>query len=143
MLVSFFPEMVPWLSKKSEDQSGGLRTNLEVFGDEVSFQYFQKTWKSTFPMPCKTKPRQSSREPHRMVHAMPRTPPDLPNTILNCQKNGFCEKVDFSAFLQFFMFFGPIGPGFGTSWVMDPWIHFPRCSLPTPSYITQATHHTM
>ncbi len=27
--------MVPWLSKKSEDQSGGPRTNLEVFGDEV------------------------------------------------------------------------------------------------------------
>ena len=29
--------------KKSEDQSGGARTNLEVFGDEVSLQYFQKT----------------------------------------------------------------------------------------------------
>ena len=37
------PEMVPWLSEKSEDQSGGPRTNLEVFGDEVSFQYFWKT----------------------------------------------------------------------------------------------------
>ena len=37
------PEMVPWLSNKSEDQSGGPRTNLEVFGDGVSFQYFPKT----------------------------------------------------------------------------------------------------
>ena len=43
-LIGFIaPEMVPWLSKKSEDQPGGPRTNLEVFGDEVSFQYFQKT----------------------------------------------------------------------------------------------------
>ena len=53
--------LVPWPSKKSEDQSGGPRTNLEVFGDEVSFQYFKKTWKSTSPMSCKTKPSQSSR----------------------------------------------------------------------------------
>jgi len=29
--------------KKNENPSGGPRTNLEVFGDEVSFQYFQKT----------------------------------------------------------------------------------------------------
>jgi len=31
------------LPKKSEDQSGGPGNNLEVFSDEVSFQYFQKT----------------------------------------------------------------------------------------------------
>jgi hypothetical protein len=37
------PEMGPELKKTSADQSGGLRTHLEVFGDEVSFQYFQKT----------------------------------------------------------------------------------------------------
>ena len=37
------PEMMPWLSKKNEDQSGGPKTNLEVFGDEVSLQYFPKT----------------------------------------------------------------------------------------------------
>ena len=43
------PEMVPWLSKKSEDQPGGPRTNLEVFGDEVSFQYFLKNMKIDFP----------------------------------------------------------------------------------------------
>ena len=43
------PEMVPWLSKKSEDQPGGPRTNLEVFGDEASFQYFQKNMKIDFP----------------------------------------------------------------------------------------------
>ena len=43
-LIGFIaPEMVPWLSKQSEDQSGGPKTNLQVFGDEVSFQYFQKT----------------------------------------------------------------------------------------------------
>ena len=43
------PEVVPWLSKKSEDQSGGPKTNWEVFGDEVSFQYFQKNMKIDFP----------------------------------------------------------------------------------------------
>jgi len=31
------------LPKKSKDQSGGPGNNLEVFSDEVSFQYFQKT----------------------------------------------------------------------------------------------------
>jgi len=67
--------MAHWLLTKNEDQSGGPRTNLEVFGDEVNFQYFQKTWKSTSPMSCKTKPCQSSRESRRMVHAMP---PDTP-----------------------------------------------------------------
>jgi len=36
-------EMGSWLTNKSEDQSGVPRTNLDVFGDEVSFQYFQKT----------------------------------------------------------------------------------------------------
>ena len=42
-IVGFIaPEMVPWLSKKSEDQSGDPNTNVEVFGDEVGFQYFQK-----------------------------------------------------------------------------------------------------
>ena len=60
---------------KSEDQSGGPRTNLEVFADEVSFQYFQKTRKSTSPMSCKTNLCQSSRESLRMVHAIP---PDTP-----------------------------------------------------------------
>ena len=39
----YFPEVVPWLSNKIEDQSGGPKTNREVFGDEVSFQYFPKT----------------------------------------------------------------------------------------------------
>ena len=43
-LIGFIaPEMVPWLSKKPKDQPGGPRTNLEAFGDEVSFQYFPKT----------------------------------------------------------------------------------------------------
>ena len=88
-LVSFFgksigflaPGMVPWLSKKSEDQSGGPKTNLEVFGEEGRFQFFKKTCKSISPMPCKTKPCQSSRESPRMVHATPRTPPDLPHFL--------------------------------------------------------------
>jgi hypothetical protein len=43
------PEMAPRLLKKSEDQSGGPRTNLDVFGDEVSFQSFQKNMKIDFP----------------------------------------------------------------------------------------------
>ena len=41
--------MVPWLSKKNEDQSGGPMANLEVFGDEASFQYFQKNMEIDFP----------------------------------------------------------------------------------------------
>jgi hypothetical protein len=49
-LIGFIaPEMVPCLSNKSEDQSGGPRTNLAVFGDEVTFQYFQKNMKIDFP----------------------------------------------------------------------------------------------
>ena len=49
-LIGFIaPEMVPWLSKKSEAQSGGPRTNLEVPGDEVSFQYFPKNMEIDFP----------------------------------------------------------------------------------------------
>ena len=31
------------VEEKSEDQYAGPRTNLEVFGDEVSLQYFPKT----------------------------------------------------------------------------------------------------
>ena len=85
--------------KKTEDQSGGPRTNLEVFGDEVSFQYFQKTWKSISPMPCKTKSRQSSRESVCMVHAMPLDTPRPPKYHLKLSENGFCEKLDFSIFL--------------------------------------------
>ena len=41
-----FRQVFIWLrgsQTKSEDQPGGPRTNLEVFGDEVSFQYFPKT----------------------------------------------------------------------------------------------------
>ena len=100
------PEMVPWLSKNSEDQSGGPRTNLEVFGDEVNFT---KTCKLISPMPCKTKPRQSSRQCLHMLRPSPRTPPDLPNSNLKCKKNSFCEKLDFSVCLWFV---GPIGTVF-------------------------------
>jgi hypothetical protein len=49
LLFLIAPGMVPWLLKKTNDQSGGPRTNLEVFGDEVSFQYFQKNMKIDFP----------------------------------------------------------------------------------------------
>ena len=81
-LIGFIAhEMVPWLSKKTKDQSGGPRTHLEVIGDEVSFQYFPKTWKSTSPMPFKTKPRKV--RGNRFVWSMPCpwTPPDLLNSI--------------------------------------------------------------
>ena len=49
LLFLIAPGMVPWLLKKTNDQSGGPRTNLEVFGDEVSFQYFPKNMKIDFP----------------------------------------------------------------------------------------------
>jgi hypothetical protein len=55
LMCFIVPEMVPWLSKKSEAESGGPRNNLEVFGDQVSFQYFQN-------MKIDSKPCQSSRE---------------------------------------------------------------------------------
>ena len=99
-------EMVPWLKKKSEDQPGGQRTNLKVFGDEVSFQYFPKTWKSTSPMPCKTKPCQSSRESLRMVHAMPPDTPRRPKYHLKA-KNRFLWKSWFSSFFEVFDVFWP------------------------------------
>ena len=85
--------LVPWLPKKSEDQSGGQRNNLEV--DEVSFQYFQKTWTSTSLMPCKTKPCQSSRGSHCMVHAMPPDTPRPPKYNLELSKNKFLWKTWF------------------------------------------------
>ena len=95
--VSFFgtligfvaPEMVPWLSKTSEDQSAGPKTNLEVFGAEVSFQYFPKTRKLTSP--CHVRQNPAKVRGNRFVWSMPcpRTPPDLSNIISNCQKNSF------------------------------------------------------
>ena len=40
----------------------------------------------------------------------PWTPPDLPNFNLNCEKNSFCEKVDFQFVVSFWAFLGPIEP---------------------------------
>ena len=100
--------------KKSEDQSGGPSSNLEVFGDEVSFQYFQKTWTSTSPMSCKTKPCQSSRQSFRIVRAIPLDTPRPPKFNLKSWKTRFCEKVDFCGFSAVFAVFwtplDPIGP---------------------------------
>ena len=75
------PEMVPWLYKKSEDQSGGPRTNLEVFGGEVSFQYFQKH-ENRFS-PCHVRPNPAKGRGNLFVWSVPspRTAPDLPNSI--------------------------------------------------------------
>ena len=65
----------PWCKERSNDKSGCPMTNLEVFGDEASLQYFQKTLKSTSHMSCKTKPGQSSRQCLRMVRPLlPDTP---------------------------------------------------------------------
>ena len=69
------PKYQPEFSKKIEDQSGGPMTNLEAFGDEVSFQYFQKNMKIDFRHAMQDQPCQSSRESLRMVHALP---PDTP-----------------------------------------------------------------
>ena len=74
-------EMGPWLKKKSEDQSGGPRTNLEVFGDEVSFQNFQKHENRLSP--CHVRPNPAKVRGNRFVWSMPcpQTPLDLPNPI--------------------------------------------------------------
>ena len=93
------------LAKNSEDQPGGPRNNLEVFGDEVSFQYFQKTRKSTSPMPCKTKPGQSSRGSHRMVHAHPPDTPRPPKYHSKLLKNRFLWKSRFVSFSAGFVVF--------------------------------------
>ena len=54
-LICFIvPEMVSWLSKKSEAESGRPRNNLQVFCDQVSFPYSQKT-SNRFP-PCHVRP---------------------------------------------------------------------------------------
>ena len=81
----------PGVREKSKDQSGGPRTNLEVFGDVVSFQYFQKTWKSTSPRPCKTKPLQSSRESLRMVQWGPH---GSPWKIQECRKSWILMEIN-------------------------------------------------
>ena len=98
--ISWFiaPEVVPWLSKKCEDEPRGPRTNLDVFGDEVSFQYFQKH-EHRLP-PCHVRPNSAKVRGNRIVWSMPcpRTPPDLTNTILNFQKIVFVKKM-FSQFL--------------------------------------------
>ena len=90
------PEMVPWLSNKSEDQSGGPRTNLDVFGDEVSFQYFPKH-ENRLP-PCHVRPNPATVRRNRFVWSMPcpRTPPDLPNPTFHV----FCVCVGFLGFYR-------------------------------------------
>ena len=105
--------MVPWLKTKSEDQSGDPPTNLQVFGDEVGFQYFQKTWKSIVPVVCKTKSCQSSRESIRMVHAVPLDIPRPPKYNLKLSKNVFVKKSIFSFPDAFVVFFCPIWLVFG------------------------------
>ena len=106
------PEMVPWLLKKSEDQSGDPRTILQVFGDEVSFQYFHKTWKSTSPMSCKTKPCQSSMEILRMVHPLPPDTPRPPKYQPELWKKQFLWNSRFSIFWQFLHLVVPYRPFF-------------------------------
>ena len=91
---------------RPEDQFGGIWWWSE-------FPIFPKTWKSTSPMPCKTKPCQSSRESLRMVHAMPPDIPRPPKYHLKLWKHLFLWKKWFTVFLQFLLFFCPIGSVFG------------------------------
>ena len=87
--------MVPWLKRKFEDQSGGPRTNLEVLGDEVTFQFTIKYWKMDFLSSSKTRFGETSGEKFRMVRAL------LPDTRKPSQ---FQLELQFVPFLQYFQF---------------------------------------
>ena len=58
---------------------------------------------------CHVRPNPAKVRDNVFVCSMPssRTPPDLPNFNLNCEKNSFCEKLDLSVSRQFLRFFGP------------------------------------
>ena len=63
-------------------------------------------------MPCKTKPRQSSRESLRMVRLLPPDTPRPPKYQPELRKNSFSEKLYFQFFCSFCNFVGPVGPFF-------------------------------
>ena len=71
-----------WCPTKPEDQPGGPRTNLEVFGDEVTFQNFQKKHENRLPT-CHVRTNPAKVWENRLVWSTPcpRTHLDLPNTI--------------------------------------------------------------
>ena len=85
LIGSKAPEMVPWLSKKSADQSGGPRTH---------FGGISKKHENRVPR-CHVRPNPAKVRGDRIAWSMPcpQTPPDLPNTI--------------SVFRQFLLFFWP------------------------------------
>ena len=104
-LIGFIvPGMVPWLSKNP-------RTNLEARGP--IWMYLVMKWVSKVSKkhenrlpPChvRPKPGQSSRESHRMVHAMPPDTPRPPNYHLKLLKNKFLWKNRFSVVPHFLNF---------------------------------------
>ena len=85
---------------RPEDQFGGIWWWSE-------YQIFPKTWKSTSPMSCNTKPCQSSRESHRMVHTTPPDTPRPPKYHLKLSKNLFLRKNRFFNCSKFFVVFWP------------------------------------
>ena len=83
--------MVPWLSNKPEDQSGGPRTNLEVFGMKWVSNIVQKH-ENPLP-PCHVRPNPAKVRGNRIVWSMPcpRTPLDLSHVVpgpMGPQKKG-------------------------------------------------------
>ena len=68
---------------------------LMAISNTLKFQYFREV---DFLMPCK--PNRVKKWVcvfERSVRS-PLTPPDLPNSNLNYEKNSFCEKLDFAIF---------------------------------------------
>ena len=80
---------------------------LRAISSTLKFQYFRKV---DFLMPCKTKSRENLCLCLRMVRAVTLDTPRPPQFHLNEEKNSFCEKLEFSVFLQFLLFFGPFLP---------------------------------
>ena len=95
------PEMGPWLLRKSEDQSGGPRTSLEVFDDEVTFQFTVKCWKVDFLMSSKTRSSETLRESFVWSVFSSRTPLNL-EFQPEFWKSKFLWKTRFLMFLVLF-----------------------------------------
>jgi len=72
--------------------------DLIAISSTLKCQFTVKCWKVDFPMPCKTRSCQSSREKFRMVRALPPDTPRPPQFQLELPKKCFCEKIDFHFF---------------------------------------------
>ena len=80
---------------------------LRAISSTLKFQLPSNVEKWTFR--CHVRPHPAKVRDNVFVWCMPspRTPPDLPNFNLNCEKNSFCEKLDFSVFLLFLPLLDP------------------------------------